>query len=148
MFLALAVSPVALSTDAPASPEALLSLVLYACLAAALIALLLGAAWLLGRKTHTPLKDAPYESGVAPSGAARMRAPAPFFLVAIFFLIFAVEAVIILSWAVAWDLLGWAGFAQVSFFVLILFVGLAHLWKTGGLDWHPRAQERGRGGGT
>lgn len=131
--------------EAPPSVESLLSLGLYVLIAVVLIGALLGLTWALGRKTHTPLKDEPYESGVAPSGSARLREPVPFYLVAIFFIVFDVEAVFIVSWAVAWDLVGWAGFAQVCFFIFILFLGLVHLWKMGGLDWGPTAQRRGRG---
>jgi len=130
--------------EAPPSAESLLSLGLYALIAVLLIGALLGLTWVLGRKTHSPLKDEPYESGVAPSGSARLREPVPFYLVAIFFIVFDVEAVFIVSWAVAWDLVGWAGFAQVCFFIFILFLGLVHLWKMGGLDWGPTAQHRGR----
>lgn len=130
--------------EAPPSWESLLSLGLYALIAVILITALLGLTWVLGRKTHNPLKDDPYESGVAPSGSARLREPVPFYLVAIFFIVFDVEAVFIVSWAVAWDVVGWAGFAQVCFFIFILFLGLVHLWKMGGLDWGPSAQRRGR----
>ncbi|SDM43622.1 NADH dehydrogenase subunit A [Geoalkalibacter ferrihydriticus] len=152
MPLILAASAVALSPptgDLPPAAESLAALGLYALLAVLLVAFLMGLSWLLGHRTHSSLKQAPYESGVAPTGGAYLRAPAPFFLVAIFFIIFAVDAVFILSWAVAWDILGWAGLAQVGFFIAIVLLGLVHLWKTGGLDWHPSAQGRmrGRGGG-
>lgn len=130
--------------EAPPPVAALLSLGLYTLIAVVLIAALLGLTWVLGRKTHSSLKDDPYESGVEPSGSARLREPVPFYLVAIFFIVFDVEAVFIVSWAVAWDVVGWAGFAQVCFFIFILFLGLVHLWKMGGLDWGPTAQRRGR----
>lgn len=121
---------------------ALLSLGLYALIATALIGILLFLAWYLGHKTRSPLKGEPYESGVAPTGQARLGEPVPFYLVAIFFIVFDVEAIFIVSWAVAWDLLGWAGYLQISFFIVILFLGLVYLWKTGGLDWGPSAQRR------
>jgi NADH-quinone oxidoreductase subunit A len=130
--------------ESPPSLEALLTLGLYAGIALFLISTLLFLAWFLGHKTRSPLKNEPYESGVAPSGEARLLEPVPFYLVAIFFIVFDVEAIFIVSWAVAWDLLGWAGFAQICFFIIILFLGLIYLWKMGGLDWGPSAQRRSR----
>ena len=100
-----------------------------------MILLLLILARVLGNRTHSQQKDEPYESAVLPTGDARLREPVPFYLVAIFFIVFDVEAVFVVSWAVAYDLLGWAGFWQISFFIVILFLGLVYLWKKGGLDW-------------
>ncbi len=122
--------------------EALLSLGLYTAIAVALITLLLTLAWFLGHKTRSALKDEPYESGVTPTGSARLGEPVPFYLVAIFFIVFDVEMIFLVSWAVAYDLLGWAGFAQITFFIVILFFGLIYLWKMGGLDWGPSAMRR------
>lgn len=135
--------------ETPPSFEALLSLGIYAGLAVLLILLLLTLAWWLGNKTRSAAKVESYESGVIPSGQARLSEPVPFYLVAIFFIVFDVEMIFVVSWAVAYDLLGWTGFLNVSFFILILFVGLVHLWKTGGLEWGPRAHRRGarEGGG-
>ncbi|MDD2542480.1 MAG: NADH-quinone oxidoreductase subunit A, partial [Desulfuromonadaceae bacterium] len=61
----------------------------------------------------------------------------PFYLVAIFFIVFDVEAAFIFTWAVAWDLLGIVGLVQITVFITILFAGLAWLWLKGGLDWGP-----------
>lgn len=133
--------------EVPPSLDSLVSLGLYVGIAVLLILLLLFLAWWLGAKTHSRVKGEPYESGVLPSGEARLSEPVPFYLVAIFFIVFDVEMIFVVSWAVAWDILGWPGFLNVAFFILILFVGLVHLWKTGGLDWgpgrmHRRARER------
>jgi NADH-quinone oxidoreductase subunit A len=125
--------------EVPPSFEALLSLGLYTAIAVFLIAVLLLLAWGLGHQSHSQVKGEPYESGVLPTGDARLRDPVPFYLVAIFFIVFDVEMIFVVSWAVAWDLLGWSGFLVVAFFIFILFVGLIHLWKTGGLDWGPQA---------
>ena len=119
--------------------ESLLSLGLYAGIAVFLIVALMFLSWWLGDKTHGEVKGQPYKSGVLPTGAARLREAVPFYLVAIFFIVFDVEAIFIVSWAVAYDLLGWAGFFQITFFIVILFLGLVYLWKMGGLDWGPRA---------
>ena len=87
------------------------------------------------------------EATVSTRISARLRDPVPFYLVAIFFIVFDVEAIFILSWAVAWDLLGWAGFLQITFFIFVLFLGLVYLWKMGGLDWGPRAGRTARKAG-
>jgi NADH-quinone oxidoreductase subunit A len=142
------ISPVTQSINA-ASPgfEGYLTLGLYVAIATFLIGLLLFISWAIGQRTRSPVKQEPYESGIYPTGQARLKAPAPFYLVAIFFIIFDIEVVFIASWAVAYDLLGWAGFAQITFFILILFLGLVYLWKVGGLDWSPSAQKAARQNG-
>ncbi len=122
--------------------ENLLSLGLYVAMAVGLIAFLLIACRLIGHKTHSKFKDQPYESGVDPTGPAQPGRPVPFYLVAIFFIVFDVEVVFISSWAVAYDLLGWSGFLQILFFILILFLGLVYLWAEGALDWSPSRQRR------
>jgi len=123
------------STLGPPGPEALLSLGLYVLIATGLILVLLILARFLGNRTSTEQKSQPYESAVLPTGEARLREPVPFYLVAIFFIVFDVEAIFVVSWAVAYDRLGWAGFWQITFFIVILFLGLVYLWKMGGLEW-------------
>jgi NADH-quinone oxidoreductase subunit A len=113
------------------------SLVVFGLMVAAVIGLLLFiASWLGGKKPNTE-KLRPYESGVIPTGSARLRYPVPFYLVAIFFLLFDVEAAYIFSWAIAWEKLGWAGWLQISFFIVVLILGLVYVWKKGGLEWGP-----------
>ena len=117
----------------------LLSLALYTALVLGLMALLLFLAGWLGKKKETPEKLRPYECGVIPTGEARLRFPVAFYLVAIFFLIFDVEAAYIFAWAVAFEPLGWLGWLQISFFIAILLIALFYLWQKGGLDWGPAA---------
>lgn len=131
--------------EAQPSFESLISLGLYVGIAAVLVGVLLLLAWFLGHKSRTPAKEQSYESGIIPTGLARLHEPVPFYLVAIFFIVFDVEAVFIVSWAVAYDRLGWAGLAQITFFIVILFFGLLYLWGMGGLDWGPSAARRGKG---
>ena len=134
-----------LTTSGLADGQGLLALGLYALIATGLILLLLVLARVLGHRTHSEAKDAPYESAVAPTGDARLREPVPFYLVAIFFIVFDVEAVFVVSWAVAYDLLGWTGFWQISFFIVVLFLGLLYLWKMGGLEWGSQTtRDQGR----
>lgn len=110
---------------------------IYSLVSVTLIGVLLLAAWWLGAKRTSAAKRMPYESGVAPSGSARLAWPVPFYLVAIFFIVFDVEAAFIFTWAVAWDLLGIAGLVQITVFIVILFAGLLWLWVKEGLDWGP-----------
>jgi len=113
----------------------LLSLVVYVFMVLALVATLLFLASWLGERKSNPEKLRPYESGVIPTGSARLRYPVPFYLVAIFFLIFDVEAAFIFSWAVSYYALGWKGWLQISFFITVLLLGLVYVWKKGGLEW-------------
>ena len=113
------------------------SLLFYGIMIIALIALLLFVASWLGEKKPTIEKLRPYESGVIPTGSARLRYPVPFYLVAIFFLLFDVEGAYIFAWAIAWEKLGWTGWLQISFFIVILILGLVYVWKKGGLEWGP-----------
>jgi NADH-quinone oxidoreductase subunit A len=121
----------------------LLGLALYSGMVLALIALLLALSSLLGQRRPTPEKLRPYESGIIPTGSARLRYPVPFYLVAIFFLIFDVEGAFILTWAVAARDLGWDGWLRITFFILLLLLGLAYIWKRGGLDWGPTLKKDG-----
>jgi NADH-quinone oxidoreductase subunit A len=118
-------------------------LALYTLAAVAIIALLLVAAWWLGAKRRSEAKEIVYESGVIPTGTARLAYPVPFYLVAIFFIVFDVEAVFIFTWAVAWDELGFAGLTHITFFIVVLLLGLVWLWIKGGLEWGPSRQLRG-----
>ena len=126
--------------EAPPSLESLVSLAVYTGLVLFLVGLLMIIAYRFGRKTQNVVKGQPFESGIEPTGQARLHEPVPFYLVAIFFTIFDVETLFILSWAVAYDHLGWAGFAQMAVFIGVLFVALIYLWKVGALNWGPSAE--------
>jgi NADH-quinone oxidoreductase subunit A len=111
------------------------SLAIYALLVFLLIAALLFLSSWLGERKEIPEKLRPYESGIIPTGSARFPYTVPFYLIAAFFLIFDIEAAYIFSWAVAFNDLGWAGWTQISFFIIVLLVSLFYIWKKGGLDW-------------
>lgn len=111
---------------------------LYSLMTFVLLAALMFLATWLGSRRPNPVKDSPYESGVVPTGSARLKFPVQFYLVAIFFIVFDLEAVFIYSWAVAFDLLGWPGFGYITFFIAALAAGLAYIWKKKGLEWGPK----------
>ena len=113
----------------------ILGLALYSSMVLAFIGVFLFLAGWLGGKKENPEKTRPYECGIIPTGSARFRYPVPFYMVAIFFLIFDVEAAFIFAWAVAFHELGWAGWLQIIFFIFVLILGLFYIWKKGGLEW-------------
>jgi NADH-quinone oxidoreductase subunit A len=117
-------------------------LLAYVLLVFGLIGVFLFLASWPGEKKKEPEKRRPYESGIIPTGSAWLLSPVPFYLVAAFFLIFDIEGAYIFSWAIAFDRLGWSGWLQISFFILVLLVSLIYLWKKGGLEWGPTHQKK------
>ena len=93
------------------------------------------ASHILSPRRPTPEKAMPYESGMIPLGDTRARFSVKFYLVAISFIVFDLEAVFLIPWAVEMRALGWGGFVAVFIFVIVLTVGLIYEWKKGGLDW-------------
>jgi len=118
------------------------SLMIFGVLILVFIASQLFVAHWLGEKKKNAEKLRAYESGIIPTGTARLRYPVPFYMVAIFFLLFDVEAAFIFSWAIAFKELGWAGWLQISFFIVVLILGLVYIWNKGGLEWGPTAKKR------
>lgn len=131
-------------TGAALSPwePGVFSLTVYSLVILALIFVLLFITAWLGEKKPTPEKRRPYECGIIPTGSARLRYPVPFYLVAIFFLIFDVEGAFIFAWGIAWEDLGWKGWGQITFFIAVLLLGLAYIWRKGGLEWGPTAKSK------
>ena len=113
------------------------SLIVYLIIVMALTGVLLFLSRWLGQRRPSTEKSRPYESGIIPTGPARLRYPVPFFMVAIFFLIFDVEGAYIFGWAVAAKDLGWPGWFQIQFFIFVLIAGPAYIWAKGGLGWGP-----------
>jgi NADH-quinone oxidoreductase subunit A len=115
----------------------LVSLIAYSTATLLLIGALLAAAWWLGSKKEGESKGIAYESGIIPSGSARLAVPVPFYLVAIFFIVFDVESAFIFTWAAAWRELGLEGLVHMTLFIVVLLLGLVWLCRKGGLDWGP-----------
>jgi NADH-quinone oxidoreductase subunit A len=108
---------------------------------ALLVALaMLAVSYVLGERHSDRTTGVPYESGVMPTGSARLRFPTRFYLIAVFFVIFDLEAAFILAWAVAVRELGWSGYVEVLVFIGVLLVALVYLWRQGALDWRTRRQ--------
>lgn len=91
--------------------------------------------WLKPGRRHEHGIYEPYESGIRPTGTAQLRLPIQYYLVAMFFVIFDLEAIFIFAWAVAVPETGWPGFWEITVFIVILLTALAYLWRVGALDW-------------
>lgn len=89
----------------------------------------------LGQRHREAATGDPYESGILPTGTARVRFDVKFYLVAMFFVVFDVEAVFIFLWAVALRQAGWTGYIDIAVFIGVLVAALAYLWRLGALDW-------------
>lgn len=139
-FLPVTATTAALTGERPAQTWDLVSIGVYTLMVLVILALLMFLTTWLGGKRPGVEKDRPYESGVIPTGMARLRLPVQFYLVAIFFIIFDLEAVFLYAWAVAFDLLGWPGYAYISFFIAALLAGLVYIWKKKGLEWGPKGR--------
>lgn len=107
----------------------------YAALVLGLVGAMLGLSYALGQRHHDRSTDFPYESGILSEGSARVRLSAKFYLVAMFFVIFDLEAIFLFAWAVAVRETGWAGYMEAFIFVFILLVALGYLWRVGALEW-------------
>ena len=116
--------------------------VLYAVLVVVLAGAILLVSSLLGERSRSPDRSIPYESGIRPAGPLPRRLSIEFYQVALFFVIFDLEAVFIFAWAVNARALGWTGYAEVATFVVLLLAGLVYLWKVGALDWGSSARRR------
>ena len=106
-----------------------------ALLAMALAAGLLSVSWLLGKKVRNRVKDIPYESGITPTGDARQRFSVKFYLVAMLFILFDIEAIFLYPWAVVFRELKMVAFVEMLVFVVLILSGFFYIWKKGALDW-------------
>ena len=106
-----------------------------AIIAMAIAAGLIGVSALLGKRAKSPLKDTPYESGMAPTGSARERFSVKFYLVGMIFILFDIEAIFLYPWAVVYRQLKWFGFVEMLLFIGLVLVGFFYVWKKGALDW-------------
>ena len=99
----------------------------------AVIAIVLGTVF--GPHHPTAPKDLPYESGMAPIGPGMRRMPVRFYLIAVLFILFDIEVVFFLPWAIVFRQLKLFGMAEMAVFIVVLLVGYAYAWKKGALEW-------------
>ena len=110
-------------------------LLVYSIIALGLVVTLVMVSFLLGPQKPHKSKLLPYESGIVPVQPARQRMSVRFYLTAMLFIIFDVEAVFFYPWAVVLHQLRWYGVIEMFVFIGVLLVALAHIWSKGGLEW-------------
>ena len=96
---------------------------------------LVGLSFLIGRKVKNRVKDMPYECGIEPTGDARERFSVKFYLVAMLFILFDIEAIFLYPWAVVFKPLKMFAFVEMLVFVVFVMAGFFFVWKKGMLDW-------------
>jgi len=95
----------------------------------------IGLGMLFGPKRPTGRKAMPYESGMNPIGPGTRRMPVRFYLVAVLFILFDIEVVFFLPWAIVFRQLGLFGLVEMLIFIVIILVGYVYAWKKGALEW-------------
>jgi NADH-quinone oxidoreductase subunit A len=91
--------------------------------------------YLLGPSRPNPVKKMPYESGMPPIGEANQRYTIRYYVIAMLFVVFDIEAVFFYPWAVAFNQIGWYGLIEMVLFIVLLFVAYIYAWRKGALDW-------------
>jgi len=123
---------------------ALWPLAVYSLAVLVLVTVVIAMSYFLGQRHRDRATNEPYESGIAATGSARVRFDVKFYLIAMFFVIFDVEAVFIFAWSVALYEAGWAGYVEMLIFIGVLFAGLVYLWKMGALEWVNSSRKESR----
>jgi NADH-quinone oxidoreductase subunit A len=96
---------------------------------------MLGISFLLGKRVRNKVKDLPYECGITPVGDARGRFSVKFYLVAMLFIVFDIEAIFLYPWAVIYRELKMFAFVEMLLFIILILAGFFYIWKKGALDW-------------
>ena len=116
-------------------PNEFLPILVIAVLATTLGFVIVGVGHLFGPRRPTQRKGEPYESGMRPYGPGRRRVPVRFYMMAVLFILFDIEIVFLLPWAVVLRQLGRAGLIEMGVFIVILLVGYVYAWKSGAMEW-------------
>jgi NADH-quinone oxidoreductase subunit A len=123
-------------------PTLLWPLAVYLAAVVLLVTSMVALSSILGQRHRDKATGEPYESGIATTGSARIRLSAQFYLIAMFFVIFDLEAVFIFACAISAHELGWTGYIGVLIFIAVLVVGLVYEWRQGALDWATQPLNR------
>ena len=115
-------------------------LVVYFAFVVVLVAAVIVVSYLLGQRHSEPATGEPYEGGIVSEGSARVRLSVRYSLVAMFFVVFDLEAVFLFAWAGAARELGWRGYGAVVLFVATLAAALIYIWRIGALDWAAKTR--------
>src|SRR5574342_1422624 len=122
-------------TDYATTSAALWPLAVYFAAVAILVTVMITLSYILGERHQEKQTAEPYESGIVSTGTARMRFDIKFYLIAMFFVIFDLEAVFIFAWAVSIRETGWTGYGEMLIFIGILAAALVYIWRLGALEW-------------
>jgi NADH-quinone oxidoreductase subunit A len=112
-------------------------ILVYGAIVLSLVFIMLGLSFVLGQRHKERATGEPYEGGIVSAGSARLRFSSQFYLIAMLFVIFDVETIFIVGWAIAFKQLGWYGYFGMLIFVILLFVVLIYEWRNGALDFGP-----------
>ncbi len=111
------------------------AIALMIALATAVALIAIGMGNLFGPKKPSAEKSMPYESGMNPYGEGIRRMPVRFYLIAVLFILFDIEVIFFLPWAIVFRQLGVFGLIEMIIFIVILLVGYIYAWKKGALEW-------------
>jgi NADH-quinone oxidoreductase subunit A len=120
-------------------PETYFPVLVQTVLAILVAGALITLSFVLGKRVKDRVKDSPYECGIAPTGSARERFSVKFYLVAIVFILFDIEAVFLYPWAVVYRELKMFAFVEMLLFIAVVVCGFFYVWKKGALDWSSDA---------
>jgi NADH-quinone oxidoreductase subunit A len=115
--------------------DSLIPVLVMAAIVGGIAATFIAASVFLGPKRRTPVKDMPFECGIASQGLAGRPVAVRFYLMAILFILFDVELAFLFPWAVVFRELGLFGFMEMFIFSLVVGVGFLYAWKIGALEW-------------
>jgi NADH-quinone oxidoreductase subunit A len=119
----------------PSYPETWFPVLVQIVIAVAVAGAMIGFSALLGQRVRDSVKSSPYESGMKPVGNARERFSVKFYLVAMVFILFDIEAIFLYPWAVVYRKLGLFGFFEMLLFIVLVLCGYFYIWKKGVLNW-------------
>src|SRR5271170_3848057 len=120
-------------------PETYFPVLVQTILAILIAGALITLSFVLGKRVKNRVKDSPYECGMAPTGSARERFSVKFYLVAIVFILFDIEAVFLYPWAMVYRELKMFAFVEMLLFIALVVCGFFYVWKKGALDWSSDA---------
>jgi NADH-quinone oxidoreductase subunit A len=113
----------------------------YTIASLAIVGIMIGISYVLGERHKEKTTDEPYESGIPPTGNARLRFSSHLYLIAMFFVIFDLDAAFIMSWAVSFRELGFPGYIGILIFIMILMVVLIYELGIGALNFGPQGKK-------
>src|SRR3954469_5382958 len=129
-------------------PQTWFPVLIQILIAIAVAGAMIGLSAVLGRRVKDSVKSSPYESGMQPVGSARERFSVKFYLVAMMFILFDIEAIFLYPWAVVYRELKMFAFVEMLLFIVLVLAGFFYIWKKGVLDWSHEAMQAFREEGS